>query len=406
MRALVYDLSIPRYALAMATGRKVDSLLYGRLSGLQLRELPAPQLPGDDWAVLAPRRTGLCGSDLSAIFFKMSPTMSVFASMPSVLGHEILADVVEVGKGARAQGRVKEGDRVVVDPVLACETRGLPSCSRCDSGAYGTCERHGDGRGAVLGFSSEHPGGFAERMVAHASQLFVVPPGINDDLGVLAEPCAVAVHAVMSHRPRDGESVLVIGGGIIALATLWALKELYPTCRVALYATEGYQRDIARGLGADATPGDDGAPDLLRAGARDLGTGELLPMVGRGFLKRGYDRVFDCIGSQRSLDDALRVTGPGGTIVLVGAAGVVPGLDLATVWSRELRLEGTVYYGYEQHKGERRRTFDITLELLAGTRRPLGDLVTHKLPLERYAEAIRVNVDRRGSRSVKAVLVP
>ena len=107
-----------------------------------------------------------------------------------------------------------------------------------------------------------------------------------------------------------------------------------------------------------------------------------------------------------SLDDALRVTAPGGTIVLVGAAGVVPGLDLTTLWTREIKLEGTVYYGFEEWRGVRARTFAITLELLQSTRRPFGDLVTHKLPLERYEECIRVNLDRRGSRSVKAVLVP
>lgn len=404
MKALVYELSIPRYVAALATRRKATSLLYGKLSGLSLRDVPAPTLPGDAWAVLAPRQTGLCGSDLSAIFFKMSPTMSVFASMPAVLGHEILADVVEVGSAAR--GRVREGDRVVVDPVLTCETRGQLACPRCQAGCYGTCERHGDGRGALLGFSREHPGGFAERMVAHASQLFVVPAAVSDDVAVQAEPAAVAVHAVLQHRPLGDESVLVIGGGPIAFVTIWALKELFPRCRVAVYATEAYQADIARSLGADVALGHDGPPDLLRSAARDLGTGELHPMVGKGLLRGGYDRVFDCIGSPQSLDDALRVTAPGGTIVLVGAAGVIDGLDLSTVWTRELNIEGTVYYGHETWPDARRRTFDITLELLAGTKRPLASLVTHKLPLERYADAIEINLDRRATRSVKTVLSP
>lgn len=76
-------------------------------------------------------------------------------------------------------------------------------------------------------------------------------------------------------------------------------------------------------------------------------------MMGRGFLATGYNRVFDCIGSRESLDDALRVTAPGGTIVLVGAAGVVPNIDLTTVWTREQKLEGTVYYGFEEWRGER-----------------------------------------------------
>lgn len=403
MRALVWDLSIPRYLATLATRRKVPALMFGRLSALSLRDVPAPARPGDDWAVLAPRRTGLCGSDLSFLQFKASPTLSVFSSSPSVLGHEILADVVDVGRGVT---HVKEGDRVVVDPVLHCATRALPACARCTVGSYGTCTRHADGRGAILGYSKEYPGGFAERMVAHASQLFRVADGTDDDLGVLAEPASVAVHAVLSHRPKGAESILVIGGGIIAFATLWALRELFPECRVALFATEGYQLEIARSLGAGAALGDGGDRDLLRAAGRDLGTTELTPMMGRGFLATGYDRVFDCIGSRESLDDALRVTAPGGTVVLVGAAGVVPNIDLTTIWTREQKLEGTVYYGFEEWRGERARTFAITLELMAGTKLPLGSLVTHRFPLDAYEDAIRVNLDRRGTRSVKAVLSP
>lgn len=401
MRALMLDLSIPRYAAALATRRKVASLLYGRLSSLSLRQVQEPALPSGDWVKLRPRMTGLCGSDLGAIFYKASPTMTVLKPLPAVLGHEILADVVEVGPGARA--RVKEGDRVAVDPVLSCATRAQPACPCCERGVYGTCERHFDGRGALLGFSQELPGGFAERMVAHVSQVFPVGPAIDDDRGVLTEPLAVAVHAVLGHAPAGDEAVLVIGGGVIAFATIWALKELFPGCRVVQYTTEAYQHALGRQLGADAVLG---PGDLLGLAAGDLTTDEVKPIIGRGFLRGGYDRVFDCIGSQRSLDDALRVTRPRGTVVLVGAAGVVPGLDLSTVWTREQRIEGTVYYGFETWREQRRRTFDVTLELMAGSSRPLGSLVTHRLPLERYAEAIEVSVNRSASRSIKAVLSP
>ena len=249
MRALMLDLSIPRYAAALATRRRVTSLLYGSLSSLSLRDVPEPTLPSGDWVKLRPRATGLCGSDLGAILYKASPTLTALKPLPAVLGHEILAEVAEVGPGAR--GVVREGDRVVVDPVLTCETRGAPACPCCERGVYGTCERHFDGRGALLGFSRELPGGFAERMVAHRSQVFKVSDTVDDDRAVLTEPLAVAVHAVLSHRPAGDETVLVIGGGVIAFATVWALKELFPGCRVVLSTTETYQDELARALGAD-----------------------------------------------------------------------------------------------------------------------------------------------------------
>ncbi|MFO0659197.1 MAG: zinc-binding dehydrogenase [Polyangiaceae bacterium] len=198
----------------------------------------------------------------------------------------------------------------------------------------------------------------------------------------------------------------MIGGGVIAFLTVWAIRELFPTCEVTLLAPEPYQRELAQKLGAHEVLGDAPRDRLPFEVGRRLGTRELRPVIGRGFLAGGYDRIFDCIGSPESLDDALRVVGPGGTLVLVGAAGINPNLDLTTVWTKEVKVEGTAYYGYERYKNERRRTFDITLELLAGTSRPVGDLITHRFPLDEYARAIEVNLDRRGTRSVKAVMSP
>jgi threonine dehydrogenase-like Zn-dependent dehydrogenase len=88
---------------------------------------------------------------------------------------------------------------------------------------------------------------------------------------------------------------------------------------------------------------------------------------------------------------------------MVGAVGEVPKIDLTFLWQKELKLEGTVFYGEEEWRGRKARTFDATLELLTSTRAPLAQLVTHHFPLEGYAEAIDVNVDRQKHRSVKAV---
>jgi L-iditol 2-dehydrogenase len=405
MRALVFDLSIAKYLVGKAVGPRVRRVFYGPGTCFGLRDVPAPVLPTDDWVVLAPRLTGFCGSDLSTIFFKMSPVMSAVslaAGESAVLGHEVLADVVHVGAGAK--GRVREGDRVVVDPVLGCEARSEVPCTRCAIGEYATCHRFGTGspKGIMLGACPRLPGGFGERMVAHKSQVFRVPDGMDDGRAVLTEPLAIGAHAVLRHPPRDGERVLVVGGGIIAFSVLWAIRELCPSAEVTLFTVEDYQLPIAHALGAKHAWSPRKGP-LMKQAALATSSRVLQPALGRGFLTGGFSRVYDCVGSRASLDDALRVTDGGGTLVLVGAAGILPSIDMTFVWSHELKVEGTVFYGHEDWRGGRARTFDACLELLTTTRAPLASLVTHTFPLEDYARVIECNLDRGKHESIKTL---
>ena len=402
MRALVFDLAIWKYLLGRLGGKTGRRLHYGPGTCFSMQEVPPPALPGDDWVLLKPKLTGFCGSDLSAIFLKTSPAMSALsltAGQKAVFGHEVLAEVVQVGAGVR--GQVKEGDRVVVDPVLGCEVRGQPKCPRCAEGEYATCMSFGTAspRGIMLGACTHLPGGFSDAMVAHKSQVFRVPDALSDSLAVLTEPLTVAVHAVLRHPPRDGENVLIVGGGMIAFSILWAIKEIVPTARVTLFTVEDYQLPIARSLGAaEAWSG-----SLLDQAAKATGSTVLKPMIGRTFLSGGFSRVYDCVGTHKSLDDSMRVTGGGGTIVLVGNAAVLPPLDMTFVWAKELKIEGTVFYGNENWRGKRARTFEVCLDLLTTTQAPVGALLTHTFPLGHYRQAIDVNLDRRQSKSVKAV---
>lgn len=405
MRALVFDFSIPKYALAKALGRYVPGLHYGPGACFSLRDgVPEPAPPSREFARLAPRLAGVCGSDLAMIFFKWSPALSAYASTPAVAGHEILADVVAPCEGST----LKEGDRVVVDPWLSCAVRGAEPCTRCAIGEYATCERAGTGprKGVMIGASRELPGGFGERMVAHASQMFRVPDGVSDARAAMCEPLSVAVHAVLRQQPVGGERVLVIGGGIIGLATVWALRELHPSVHVTLLALEEHQLAAGQALGAARCVRPERGADVVETLGHDLGTTVLRPLIGRPFLAGGFDHVYDCVGSQRSLEDALRVTRAGGTVVLLGAPGVVPKLDWSFVWTKEIRIVGTYAYAYDEFGSTRRRTFEITLELMTTSRAPLESLVTHTFAMSDYAKAIEANVDRRAHRSIKTLIDP
>ena len=414
MKALVFDLSIPKYLVARAFGPKRHRLHYGAGTCFSLRDVPTPIPPDGGWAQLAPELVGLCGTDLGTVFFKLSPVMSAMSTTPCVLGHEILARVTRpTAAGRDALGaKLREGDRVVVDPFVGCAARGIPedaACSSCAIGAYATCERGGLGprKGVMLGAGTELPGGFGERMNAHENQMFVVDGRIAEDaVAVLVEPLAVAVQAVATHAPREGRA-LVLGGGPIGLAVVWALGRLAPDVEVTLVSLEDYQLDHARRLGAKHTIAPQRDVDILEILALRLGTPVLRPVLGRPFLAGGYDLVIDCVGAPSTLDDALRATRPRGTLVIAGCQGIVPRVDLTFVWSRELRVVGTLAYGWcNDLEGRRRRTFDVTIDLVASDVDRLRPLLTHTLPLERYGEAIEISLDRRATRSVKAALRP
>ncbi len=124
MKALRFRISIPRFLIGKALGRFSDSVVFGALSGLSIENIPDPALPGPEWARLEVLMCGICGSDISALTFKMSPALEPFGSFPAVFGHEVLARVLEVGPEVT---RVRVGDRVSVDPAIACVVRGRPA---------------------------------------------------------------------------------------------------------------------------------------------------------------------------------------------------------------------------------------------------------------------------------------
>src|SRR5690625_7801280 len=125
MKAIVYNLTIPKYIAAKALGKKIPSLYYGKPSALTLKNVEEPQLPNENWVKVKPIFSGVCGSDMGAIFYKTSPALTPFNSFPSVLGHEVVGIVTEVGDHVN---HVEIGQRITIDPYITCEEIGRASC--------------------------------------------------------------------------------------------------------------------------------------------------------------------------------------------------------------------------------------------------------------------------------------
>lgn len=397
MQALLYRRSVWRYLACAAAARLAPRRFFPSLAPLSLETVPFD--PPKGWLALVPRLCGICGSDLGLLRGAESPLLEPYASLPFILGHEMVAtlaqDAPQLGLAA--------GARVVVEPGLPCETRNLPPCRSCREGRYNRCERFLDGDlppGSFLGFTSRAGGAMATRTAAHPSRILPVPDGLGDEDAVLTDSLASALQPVLDHYPADGATVLVIGAGIVGQHVVRCLKALGGDFRVLVAARHGKQAELARAGGADEIV----AARTRRELAEALGARYLPTTLGGGNIEGGADVVFDCVGGSRTFADALVALAAGGRYVMVGAGASLTGVDVSSLWFRELTVAGSsgCAVGPDPRRGGARvRTYALALELIASGAYPTAGLLSHLFPLARWREAFGAAFDKRTSGSVK-----
>jgi threonine dehydrogenase-like Zn-dependent dehydrogenase len=257
----------------------------------------------------------------------------------------------------------------------------------CASGRYALCLNVTEGDispGIQTGFCRDTGGGWSDgSFVAHPSQLHRVPDELPDEAAVAVEPLACAVHAALKVDPGPEETVLVLGAGSVGLFVVGALRQLTRAGRVVCVAKHERQRAEALRLGADEVVhprevyGD--LVTLLGAKRRD-------PELGKPVVLGGADRVFECIGSPGTMEDAIRLTRPGGEVALVGMPGVRSCMDLTPLWHGEVALSGAYAYGYEEYGSERVKSFELAMRIAPALK--LETLVGPRFRLGEYREAI------------------
>ena len=253
MQAITFDIHPIRWPLCKAAGLLSARAFSSALSGLRLKEVAEPALPSPRWVRLRTRLGGICGTDVATIFLRSHPAsfLRSLTSFPVGLGHEVVAEVAEVGADVT---RVQPGDRVCVEPALSCVPRAMePVCARCAVGQTALCENMTQGSlppGTMIGFNGFTGGSWGPTFVAHESQLYPVPAAMDDEVAVLIDPIACAVHAVLRRPPADEERVLVIGGGIIGLGVVGAIRALDGRAAVSVLVRHERQGEQARRYGA------------------------------------------------------------------------------------------------------------------------------------------------------------
>lgn len=315
------------------------------------------------WVVLRTDRVGICGSDLSILHGHHAR-----AQPGTVIGHEFIGTVVEVGSGVD----LAVGTRGAVFPLISCADHadGVV-CDACAAGHPHVCARLGL-------YGVDEPGAFAEYVAVRAHSVVPLGDDVEDALAALAEPLAVSVHAVERSGLEAGQAVAVFGGGPIGLLTAMVARERGAGSVVVVEPNE-WRAGVARQLGFEVL-----APDDAVTGIRERTGGA------------GAHVVFDGAGHPSvtpQLTDAVRIRG---TIVIVGVYAAPPATDLRAVNFRELSIIGTRVY--------RRQDFVDAVALLDDDRLGLRGLPVLQFPLAEAEEAF-VQA-QKGIGSMKVLVAP
>lgn len=380
-----------------------------------LREIPDARPLRPDWFVTRPLLTGICGSDAKQIMLDFgdgdsdSP-LSAFCSFPQVMGHEVVAEIVEAGPQATG---FDIGQRVVLNPWLSCATRGVsPVCPACVAGDLSLCWSFTEGDltpGIHTGVSSDATGGYAELMPAHGTMLFAVPDGVATEVAVLADPFAVSLHSITRHPPPPDGRVLVWGAGSLGSCAVGILRSLFPNVEIGVVARFDAQAELAAALGAHAIFRPKPAEELLDELATWSG-GVLRPtMEGLGGLPMchpgGVDVAYDTIAKPETLAVEARVLRARGTLVQSGVHAPAR-WEWSPVYFKELQLVGSNAFGIEEVEGVRKHGIEHYLDLVTAGRVDLSAMLTHTFGLRDWRAAFLALADQERSGAIKVAIDP
>jgi threonine dehydrogenase-like Zn-dependent dehydrogenase len=383
VKALVVKRSMGRLGLARVASAVAPAAAV-RVGPLDYGEVDDPDLPGPGWHRVHTSLAGICGSDLSMIEGHASTYFDDWVSFPFVPGHEVV-------------GRLDDGTRVVLEPVLGHAARGFEppfdSAAPGDGDDYAHLATGHLDPGIQIGFCCSTGGGWAPWFVAHESQLHAVADEMPDERAVLIEPLAGGIHAALraARGLHDDPVVAVLGAGTMGLAAVAGLVRYVPQARVVVGARYAHQQRLARELGAHDVVA---ADELTRAVRRIVGC----HIIG-DHLSSGAHATIDAVGTETSLSTSLAITRPRGRVVMMGMPGEVT-VDLTGLWHRETQLVGAYTYGTEDLDGRRVRTFDLATQTATDIAAERWLSATYRLADHVDAIAHAASAGRRGATKI------
>lgn len=299
----------------------MKAVILDGIKKFKIDEINEPVVDGEK-VIIEVSKSGICGSD---IHYWVSGEPKGL-----VMGHEFVGKVIDSGNRLD----LNVGNRVTALPISPCG-----KCEACVNGNVQFCPETWS---HAVGLSLDNPGGLTKKIAVRSDMVIKIPDQVSDDEAALVEPLAVGLHAAHLGRIAVGDDVLVIGGGIIGLASAeFAKKE--GASYVALTETNPLRGKKAIDLKV--------VDEYYNALDKDL-PAKLIEKT-----KGGFDVVIECVGNEAAINSAFTMVKPGGIVVLVGVSTSAVAIYSTLAVMKELVVQGSIAYTYNE--------FNACLKLIA-----------------------------------------
>lgn len=336
----------------MTIPKTMRASVLERPGSIVVEERPVP-VPAADEVLIRVSSVGVCGSDVH--YYEHGRIGDYVVEQPIVLGHEAAGTIVAVGADVDP---ARVGERVAIEPQRPCRV-----CDYCKSGAYNLCPK--------MEFYATPPidGAFCEFVTIQADFAFAVPDTISDHAAALIEPFSVGIAASLKGGVKVGDTVLIAGGGPIGIIAGQAARA-FGAATVVISDLNPTRRELAASYGFTVVDPTAEATTELAA------------------------HVFiDASGAVPAIQNGIRSVRPGGTVVLVGSADIVP-MSVPEIAMREITVTGTFRYT---------NTWPLAISMLQSGTVELDSLVTHEYGLEQVQQALDADASPT---SLKRIVVP
>lgn len=322
-----------------------SAVFYGK-HDLRVQQIEKPVIK-DDEVLLKVMACGICGTDVHIFHGDEGAA----ATPPgTVLGHEFAGIIEEVGSAVKG---FQVGDRVCVDPNKLCN-----ECYYCKSGLGHFCE-------SMIGIGTTVHGGFSEYCAVPQSQLFKIGENTTYEMAAMTEPVACCVHGIDMCEISCGDTVAVIGGGMIGMIML-QLAKISGASRLIMIEPVAEKREIAKGLGADL------CIDPIHEDVKEV------------LKQNGIDRistVIECVGKVQTMEQAVEIAGCKSVVMMFGLTApqdVMP-IKPFEIFKKEIVLKASFINPYTQKRA---------LELIDNRKIDVSSIVYACEPLDKLPEIL------------------